>query len=640
MFQAENEFIEYKEKLTDSLEKEVVAFLNAKGGSIYIGVKDNGDVVGLPNIDKDQLQIKDRLIYGIAPAILPLFTISTEYIDGKAIIKISIKEGVEKPYYIKNKGLSELGAFIRIGSSAHPMPHDMIYSFQSRLFPKSLTVTESPEQELSFAELFIHYRRFNKPLNDITFAQTLNFLTKDGKYNYLAYLMADNNQVSVRFARFNDAGKRFELIEKGIEYGNCCLITAIQRILDRFEIENITLSRLTGAAHRIDKRLADNKCLREVIINAFAHNDYSYGMLPIFEVFQNRFAVRSYGGLVPQLTINEFFLGVSALRNPELMRILKDVELVEALGFGIREITRIYDREIFVFTNNTVYVELPFDGDVVENNEDSKDSGKDSGKGKGISKGISKDSSKGKVRENSKGKILKLIVENPKIKVAEIAEIIGISVAGAEKNIRLLKQESKIFREDSKKNSQWIVEKSKDISKGSGKDASKGSGKVKSKDIGKGKEKVRENSKGKILEMIIENPKIKVSEIAETIGISIAGVEKNIRLLKQEGRIFREDSKKNSQWIVEKSKDISKGSGKGISKGISKGNDISKGKVRENSKGKILKLILENPKIKVPEIAETIGISIAGVEKNIRLLKKEGAIARTDDTKSGVWIVI
>ena len=444
MLQAENDLVEYKEKLTDSLEKEVVAFLNAKGGCIYIGVKDNGDIVGVSNVDKNQLQIKDRLIYGISPAILSLIAISTENIDNKSIIRISVKEGIEKPYYIKSKGLSESGAFIRIGSSAQPMSHEMIHSFQNKSFPKSLITIESPEQELSFAELFIHYRRFNKPLNEHTFAKTLNFLTKDGKFNYLAYLMADNNQVSVRFARFNDAGERFELIEKGIEYGNCCLITAIQRILDRFEIENITFSKLTGAAHRIDKRLVDNKCLREVIINAFAHNDYSYEMLPIFEVFQNRFAVRSYGGLVPQLTINEFFLGVSALRNPELMRILKDVELVEALGFGIRNITKVYDKNIFEFTDNTIYVQFPFDKEVAGN------------------KNISKDESKGKVREKVREKIMELMADNPKITTSEIAKETGVSTAWTDKIIQQLKSEGKVFREGSRKNGQWIVSKSRE----------------------------------------------------------------------------------------------------------------------------------------------------------------------------------
>ena len=440
IFQVENELMEYKEKLTDALEKEVVAFLNAKGGEIYIGIKNNGEIVGIVDVEKTLLQIKDRLLYGIAPSTISLITISSEYIENKYIIKISVKEGIEKPYYIKNKGLSESGAFIRIGTSAQPMTQNMIYSFHNKSFPKSMINIEAPEQELTFADLFIHYRRFNKPLNDNTFAKTLNFLTKDGKYNYLAYLMADNNQISVRFARFNDAGERFELIEKGIEYGNCCLITAIQRILDRFEIENITLSKLTGAAHRIDKRLVDNKCLREIIINAFAHNDYSYGMLPIFEVFQNRMAVRSYGGLLPQLTINDFFLGVSALRNPELMRILKDIELVEALGFGIRGITKVYDKNIFEFTDNTVYVKLPFDQEVIEESK---------GKSKGISKGISK----GK----SKGIILELIKNDAEISVFEIAEVTGLSVSGVEKNIRQLKQEGVITRTTDTKSGKWIV---------------------------------------------------------------------------------------------------------------------------------------------------------------------------------------
>jgi len=439
MFQFENELVEFKEKLTDSLEKEAVAFLNAKGGDIYIGVKDNGDVTGIPNVDKIQLQVKDRLIFGISPSILSLLSISAEKVLDKTVLKITLKEGIEKPYYIKNKGLSESGTFIRIGSSAQPMTQKMIYAFQTKSFPKSLITIESPEQELTFAELFIHYRRFSKPLNDNTFAKTLNFLTSDGKFNYLAYLMADNNQLSVRFARFNDAGKRFELIEKAIEYGNCCLITAIQRILDRYDIENITLSKLTGAAHRIDKRLVDAKCLREVIINAFAHNDYSYGMLPIFEVFQNRFAIRSYGGLVPQLTINDFFLGVSALRNPELMRILKDLELVEALGFGIRGITKIYDRSIFEFTDNTIYVQLPFEKEVAESETESR--GISRGKGRGI----------------SRGKILELVRNDSKISVPEIAEIVGLSIKGVEKNIRQLKQEGIIARTSETKSGEWIV---------------------------------------------------------------------------------------------------------------------------------------------------------------------------------------
>jgi DNA-binding transcriptional MocR family regulator len=50
-------------------------------------------------------------------------------------------------------------------------------------------------------------------------------------------------------------------------------------------------------------------------------------------------------------------------------------------------------------------------------------------------------------------------------------------------------------------------------------------------------------------------------------------------------------------------------------------------------------LIKENPKISIPKIAETIGLSISGVEKNIRNLKQEGVVSRNEGTKSGEWVV-
>ena len=52
-----------------------------------------------------------------------------------------------------------------------------------------------------------------------------------------------------------------------------------------------------------------------------------------------------------------------------------------------------------------------------------------------------------------------------------------------------------------------------------------------------------------------------------------------------------------------------------------------------------MELITKNPEITVPEIAEAIGLSIAGVEKNIRQLKREGIVSRTSETKNGEWVV-
>ena len=108
--------IEYKQKLTDHLEKEVVAFLNYLGGGIiYIGIDDNGNAIGINEPDQMQLQIKDRLKNNIVPSCLGLFDIVKEQKNGKNIIKLIVASGYERPYYIKKYGLSEKGTFIRVG---------------------------------------------------------------------------------------------------------------------------------------------------------------------------------------------------------------------------------------------------------------------------------------------------------------------------------------------------------------------------------------------------------------------------------------------------------------------------------------------------------------------------------------------
>ena len=99
----ENNRVEFKIKINDELEKEVVAFLNSReGGIIYIGVDKKGKVYQTPNLDQLQLKIKDRLKNNIAPSILGLFDVVIEEINSKKVIKIIIASGSEKPYYIKN----------------------------------------------------------------------------------------------------------------------------------------------------------------------------------------------------------------------------------------------------------------------------------------------------------------------------------------------------------------------------------------------------------------------------------------------------------------------------------------------------------------------------------------------------------
>ena len=82
----ENNRKEYKQKITDSLEKEVVAFLNYLGGGIiYLGIANDGTVVGIDDIDQVQLQIKDRIKNNILPSCMGLFDVVTEIREDKIL---------------------------------------------------------------------------------------------------------------------------------------------------------------------------------------------------------------------------------------------------------------------------------------------------------------------------------------------------------------------------------------------------------------------------------------------------------------------------------------------------------------------------------------------------------------------------
>jgi predicted HTH transcriptional regulator len=236
--------IEFKAKLTDDLEKEVVSFLNYReGGVLYICLDDKGQPVQLENIDALQLKIKDRLKTNIAPSCLGLFDVVVEEISGSEVIKVIIASGSKKPYYIKKRGMSEKGCFIRTGSASEPMSVRMIEELFAKRTRNSIGKIISSRQDLTFAQLKIYYDAKGLQLND-NFARNLELRTEDGKYNYVAYLMADNNNISIKVAKY--AGEdRVNLIESN-EYGYCSLIKATKAILDKLDLENRTLTQITA----------------------------------------------------------------------------------------------------------------------------------------------------------------------------------------------------------------------------------------------------------------------------------------------------------------------------------------------------------------------------------------------------------
>lgn len=348
--------IEYKRELTDDLEKEVVAFLNYhEGGLLFIGIDKTGEPVGVNNADSLQLKIKERLKNNIRPSIMGLFDIVLEKQDKNEIIKIIVASGVEKPYYIKKYGMSEKGCFIRIGSASEPMQFRMIETLFSKRTRNSLGKIKSNKQILTFEQLKIYYEGSKMALND-QFAHNLELLTEEKAFNYVAYLLSDSNGTSIKVAKYQGID-RVDMIENN-EYGYSSLVKATKQVLDKVELENKTLTKITSK-ERENKRLWDQVALRETIINAIIHNDFTKEIPPKFELFSDRIEITSAGSLPEGMTQDEFFEGFSMPRNKELMRVFKDLDLVEHMGSGIPRILRSYGKNCFKFSENFLRITFP-----------------------------------------------------------------------------------------------------------------------------------------------------------------------------------------------------------------------------------------------------------------------------------------
>ena len=455
--------IEFKRELTRELdlEREVVAFLNYReGGIIYIGVDDDGKAVGVKDIDGDMLKIKDRIRTGISPSPMGLFDVKVEEIDNIPVIKIFIASGSEKPYYKTRYGLSEKGCFMRVGTAAEPMTNEQIEDLFARRVHNSLKNVVSPRQDLTFAQLKIYYTEKGFQLND-NFIRSLDLMTDDGKYNYVAYLLADENGNSMKLAKY--AGKdRCDLISNN-EYGYCCLITATMKVLDKLDVENKVSSVITST-RRIDTPQWDKIAVREAVINAVVHNDYIYGAPSKIELFSDRLEITSIGRIPLGLSKEDFFNGVSLPRNRELMRVFRDVEMVESLGSGMNRIMSKYNRDNFEFGDNYVRMIVPYNWIPVGGNDDDteNDTGNNPKEVNGtVNVGSDVGSDVGSLSEvqltERQKKICECMRANPLISAKEMSEVLTVVQRTIERDIAFLQKNGIIKHHGNTSGGHWEV---------------------------------------------------------------------------------------------------------------------------------------------------------------------------------------
>ena len=425
--QYECEAQEFKASLSE-MDKGIVslvAMLNKNGkGKVYFGVANDGEVLGLKGTlgCETVKKIGKRIAETVKPAIVPRIFFE-EYGDNMVIV-VEV-DGYNKPY-------SAAGDYrIRIGSENKKIDPELL----GELFfsnPSTMAANaEAANQKLTFNELKRLYVTKGLTVDDATFARNMGLLTKSGTYNYLAEILSDNNNCSIKVVRFQGKDKQ-EMVSRN-EYGYKCLLVAMRQAFDYVSALNEVRVNLHSGMERSEISLFDLDCLDEAWTNACLHNRWIRNVPPAIYIFSDRIEIVSMGGLPPDFSSEEFFAGISHPINLPLQKIMGQLGMVEQTGHGVPKIVGVYGREAFELAENHITVTIPFafEPSMVQASYD----------------GLSK----------SHTAVLKIVRENPFFKMEEIAAAAGLGRTRVAQVIADLKSMGRMERIGGRKGGYWKV---------------------------------------------------------------------------------------------------------------------------------------------------------------------------------------
>ena len=116
----ENKTTEFKREYVDDIKKTIIAFANSDGGTLYIGVNDDGTVCGVDNVDDTMLRVTNAVRDAVRPDITLFVECRNELADEKEIVIVTVQRGTARPYYLQGKGIRPEGVYVRQGASTVP----------------------------------------------------------------------------------------------------------------------------------------------------------------------------------------------------------------------------------------------------------------------------------------------------------------------------------------------------------------------------------------------------------------------------------------------------------------------------------------------------------------------------------------
>jgi len=333
----ENTNTEFKSIYNDKVNKVLLSFLNTDGGTLYIGIADDGIIVGVDNVDDLLLKTVNSFRDSVSPDPTGYFTATPVIKDGKTVIEVSVERGTMLPYCLKSYGLVPQGVYVRVGSESVSASREhikrMIRENDSEKFIESLSL----EQNLTFEYAARLFGEKGIAFGE-TQQKTLGLIRADGRYSNLALVVSDQCPYSIKAAIFGGTTK--ETFKDRKEFTSS-VFKQIDEVLAYLNVYNKVSSTFEGA-YRVDHPDYPEIVLREAVINAAIHRDYYVEGSILVSLFTDRLEIMSLGGIMPGVTKELMLAGVSVPRNEKLAAVFHRLKLIEAYGTGIPRIFETY----------------------------------------------------------------------------------------------------------------------------------------------------------------------------------------------------------------------------------------------------------------------------------------------------------
>ena len=335
----ENINIEFKKEFTTELKKEVVAFANTNEGTIYIGIDDFGNIIGIKNVDEVLNQVVLSIRNSIKPDITMYCNSKIERIENKDVIIIQVQRGALRPYYIAEKGLKPSGVYVRQGSSSVPASEENIRQMIKETDGDSYEKLRSLNQDLTF-----DYTKKIFEKNALSFGlsqkKTLGLIGEDDLYTNLALLLSDQCNHTLKVAVFEGIEKNIFKDRKEFKGSLLKQVTEAYEFINLLNKTEATFEGLT----RKDERDYPTETIREALLNAVVHREYSFSGSTLINIYEDRIEFISLGGIISGLSLDSIMLGVSQSRNEKLANIFYRLHFIEAYGTGIKKIFTNYEK--------------------------------------------------------------------------------------------------------------------------------------------------------------------------------------------------------------------------------------------------------------------------------------------------------